>query len=62
MTWVSRVNGQMEVDRGRMVWKLPVRPSMEYAAEVWWIGGHIVCRKLESSQIKMGRKLLGGKQ
>ena len=32
---------------------------MEYAAEVWWVGGRSACRKLESSQMKMGRRLLG---
>ena len=32
---------------------------MEYAAEVWWTGGRSTCRKLESSQMKMGRRLLG---
>ena len=31
---MSRVNGQVEVDRGRMVWKLLAQPNMEYAAEV----------------------------
>ena len=51
--------GQVEVDRGRMVWELLARPSMEYAAEVWWTGGGSACRKLESSQMKMGRRLLG---
>ena len=35
MTWMSRVNGQVEVDGGRMVWELLARPSMEYAGEVW---------------------------
>ena len=39
VTWMSRDNGQVEVDRGRMVWELLVRPSMEYAAEVWRTGG-----------------------
>ena len=43
VTWTSRVNGQVEVDRGRMVWKLLARPSMEYAALVWWTGGHSAC-------------------
>ena len=38
--------------------KLLARPSVEYAAEVWWTGGCSACRKLESSQIKMGRRLL----
>ncbi len=41
------------------MWELLARPSMEYAAEVWWTGGHSACRKLESSQMKMGRRLLG---
>ena len=36
VTWMSRVNEQVEVDRERMLWKLLARPSMEYAAEVWW--------------------------
>ena len=45
--WMSRVNGLVEVDRGRMLWELLARPSMEYAAEVWWTGGHSACRKLE---------------
>ena len=59
--WVGRssVNGQVEVDRGRMVWECLVRPSMEYAAEVWWTGGCSACRKLEASQMKMGRRLWG---
>ena len=58
VTWMSRVNGQVKVDGGRMVWELE-RPSMEYAAEVWSTGGRTACRKLESSHIKMGRRLLG---
>ncbi len=59
MTWTSRVNGKVEVGRGRMVWELLARPSMEYAAEVWWTGRRSACRKLESSPMKMGRRLLG---
>ena len=59
VTWRSRVNEQVEVDRGRKVWELLARPSMEYAAEVWWTGGQSACRKLELSQMKMGRRLLG---
>ena len=35
VTWMSRVNGLVEVDRGRKVWELLARPSMEYAAKVW---------------------------
>ena len=33
--WLSRVNCQVEVDRGRMVWELTWRPSVEHSAEVW---------------------------
>ena len=56
---MSRVNGQVEVDRGRMVCEHLARPCLEYAAEVWWTGGCSACRKLESSLTKMGRRLLG---
>ena len=31
--WMSRMNGLVEVDRGRMVWELIGRPSVEHAAE-----------------------------
>ena len=31
VAWMNRMNGQVEVDRGRMMWKLLTRPSMEYA-------------------------------
>ena len=47
--WMSRVNRQVEIDRGRMVWELIGRPSVEHVAEMWWLGGHSVCRKLESA-------------
>ncbi len=56
---MSRVNGQVVVDRGRIVWVLLARLSMEYAAEVWLTRGHSACGKLESAQTKMGRRLLG---
>ena len=58
--WKGDMDEQSEwADGGRMVWELLVRPSMEYAAEVWWTGGSSACRKLELSQMKMGRRLLG---
>ena len=59
VTWMSRVNGLVEVDRGRMVLDLLVRPSTNYAAEVWWTGGCSACRKLESAQMRVGKRLLG---
>ena len=51
--WMSRVNGQVEVDKGRMVWEFIGRPSGEHAAEVWWSGGCSACRKLESAQMTL---------
>ena len=38
--WMCRVNGWVEVDRGRMVLELKGRSNVEHAAEVWWSGGH----------------------
>ena len=32
--WMSRVNGQVEVDRGRMVCELIGRQNVDHAAEV----------------------------
>ena len=49
----------MEVDRGRMVWELTGRPSVEHATEVWWSGVLSACWKLESAQMRVGRGLLG---
>ena len=42
-----------------MVWELIERSSVEHAAEVWWSGGCSACRKLESVQMRVGRRLLG---
>ena len=56
---MSRVNGQVEVDRERIVWELIGKPSVEHAAELWWSGGRSACRKLESAQMRVGRRLLG---
>ena len=57
--WMSRVNGQVKVDRGRMVWELMGRQYVEHAAEVWWSGGRSVCRNLKSAQMGVDRRLLG---
>ena len=35
------------------------RPSLEHAAEVWWHGGKAARAKLEATQLKVGRRLLG---
>ena len=34
------------------------RSSVEHAAKVWWSGGRGACRKLESAQMRVGRRLL----
>ena len=56
---VSRGNGQVEVDRGRIVWELIGRPSVEHAAEVWWSVGPSAYRKLELAQMRVGRRFCG---
>ncbi len=50
------MNGQMEVDRRRMVWELRGRSSVEHAAK--WVRDSAV-RKLESAQMSIGWRLLG---
>ena len=57
VAWMSTVNGQVEVDRGRMVWKLLARPSKEYA-EMWWTEGRSAYWKFESN----GQEIVGGKK
>ena len=32
---------------------------MTHEAEVWWSGGHSARKKLESAQMRVGRRLLG---
>ena len=56
--WISS-EWTAEVDRGRMVWEHIGRLSVEHAVEVWWSGWHSAYRKLESAQIRVGRRLLG---
>ena len=38
MMRLSRVNGQVEVDRGCMMLELMGRLSVGHTAEVWWSG------------------------
>ena len=52
---MSRVNGQIEVERGRLIWELLARPSLEHAVSVWWTGGKVANRKLEAVQERVGR-------
>ena len=56
--WMSRVDGHIEVERGRLVWELLARPSLEHAASVWWTGGEVSSKKLGTVQDRVGRKLL----
>ena len=53
------MNGQIEVECGRLIWELLVHPSLEHAASVWCTGGKVANRKLETVQERVGRKLLG---
>ena len=53
------MKSEMEIDRGRTVWEVLARPSLEHAAEIWLTGGQTGLRKLESVQMRMGRSLLG---
>ena len=57
--WMSQVNGQIEVERGRLVWEFLAYLSLEHAASVWWTGGKVASKKLEAVQDSIGRKLLG---
>ena len=61
VVWISRVNGQVEVDRGRLVWELIGRLSVEHA-EVWWSGRASACKRLESGTDQSGLEIVGGKQ
>ena len=36
---MSRMNGQVEVDRQRMVWELIGRQNVEHSAEMLWSTG-----------------------
>ena len=56
---MSRKDGQIEVERDRLVWELLAKPSLEYAAEIWWPGGKTANRNLEAVQEKVGKRLLG---
>ena len=47
------------MNRGRTVWELLARPSLEHAAEVRLTGGQTARRKLESVQVRVERSLLG---
>ena len=43
---ISRVNGAMEVDRGRLIWELLARSCLEHVSEVWWTRGKEACKNL----------------
>ena len=54
---MSRVNGEMEVDRGRCIWDLIARSCLEHSSEVWWAGGKTV-----SKILKKIKKTLAGNE
>ena len=40
-------DGEMEVDRSRLIWELLAKSSLEHASEVWWSGRKAMCKNLE---------------
>ena len=48
VVWMSNVNWKIEVDRGRMVWELLARSSLEHAAEICLTGALLI-----ESSVKM---------
>ena len=56
---MSRVNGEMEVDRGKLILELLARSCLEYAYEVC-TRRKAACMNLEKIQENIGRKLVGG--
>ena len=54
----SSYNGQIEVERGRLVWELLARPSLEHAASVWWTGGNVANKRLEAVQERVAGYVL----
>ena len=44
--WMARVDGELEAERGRLIWDLVARPGLEHAAEVWWPGGKTVGKEV----------------
>ena len=59
MTWMSRMNRQVEVDREKIVWEFLVKLRMEYAAEVCWTEGSSASWKQDLAQMRMSRRLSG---
>ena len=53
--WMSRRDGQIEVERGRLVWELLAKPCLEHPAEMWWPYGKIANKNLEAVQEKWAR-------
>ena len=54
---MSRVNGEMKVDRGRLIWKLLARTCLEHASEMWWAGRRQHAGLVKNSR-NIGRKLV----
>ena len=58
-SWLGRVNGVMEVERGRAIWELMGLPAVCYGDEVQLVGTKVMQGKFEVTQVQVGRKLLG---
>ncbi len=56
---MCRKEGQVEIERGHLVWELLGRLGVEHAVEIWWPGGKTANKKMETVQERIGRRLLG---
>ena len=57
---MSRVNGEMEVDRGRLMWELLAKSGLEHGCQVWWTRRKAACKNnVKKIQENIGRKLVG---
>ena len=57
---MSKVNGEMAVDRDRLIWELLASPCLEHASECGGQEGRQRTGIWKKNQENIGRKLVGG--
>ena len=57
--WLGRVNGVMEVERGRAIWELVGLPAVCYGDEVRWAGTKVMQGKLMVLRCRWGGSCWG---
>lgn len=57
--WLGKVNGVMETEQGKVIVEFVCTFELDYGAEVAWRGSRALRSKLESCQVRMGKKLAG---